>query len=166
MKRLLFLLMAAMLVLTACGNGENPEEETQKAEGSKKQEEKKKDEPKTELSETKVSFTNFTIEIKKAQLKDGKLLLDTLYTNDSFPGEKSFMAAASLDVKQTGELLEEVSGVMSDPKSNYFYKNAVGIWAPTEFEYELVSEADDIEITIVPTDWDEESKTITVTINE
>lgn len=175
MKKLLTLMLTAGL-LAACGNDSAESEqlkekaakvETKKEEPTKevsKEEPTKTEEPQVELSESKVSFTNYTVEIEKAEVKDGKLLLKTRFTNDSFQEPKSMMAAGSLDVKQGGKLLDEVTGVQADPKSNYYYKNKTGINAPVEFEYELVNETDPVEITFVSSDWNEDSKTIAVTL--
>lgn len=161
LKKLMSILLSSfVLILAACGSDEPEVKETSK----EKVEETKPTEPKLEISETKVSFTDFTIEIEKAEVKDNKLILKTRFTNDSYTEPTAFLGAAGLDVKQGEELLEEDSGVMSDPKSNYYYKNKTGINAPVEFEYELVNETDDIEVTFVPTDWDQESETITITL--
>lgn len=87
-----------------------------------------------------------------------------MYKNDSYPEETAFMAAGSLDVTQGEELLKETSGVEADPKGIYYYKVKTGSHMPIEFEYELENETDDIEINVVPKDWDQDSKEITVTI--
>lgn len=152
--------MLAVGLLAACGDEEI------KSEPNKKENAKlvKEEMIELEVSEIKVSFTNFTIEIEKAEIKDGKLILETRYNNDSFEGEKSFMASAHVEVKQSGEVLKETSGVETDKNSNYFYKNKVGINSPLEFNYKLKNQTDDIEVTFIPTDWDEESKSTIITI--
>lgn len=152
MKRILLLILTAAL-LTACGS---KEEEPKKVEVKK--------EPELTVSESKVSFHDFTIEIEKAKIKDGKLILNTRYHNDSYEEPRAFMASASLEVKQGDEILNELSGIEQDPKGNYYYKNKTGINAPVEFEYDLENEVDEITVNISPTDWDQESKAITITI--
>lgn len=152
MKKLLFLLMAALL-LTACGSSD--EKGTAK-EGS--------NESKLELGETKFGFTNVTIEIEKAYTKNNLLVLETRFTNDSYDGELSFNTGGYIEVEQNEKQIEEVSGVKDGNKGNYYYKNKVGINTPVKFEYELLNKEDDVTITIGSTNFDDEAKEVTISL--
>ncbi|WP_077603601.1 hypothetical protein [Oceanobacillus sojae] len=114
-------------------------------------------------------FGDFSFELEEAEIteKDGGavLKLDTLYTNDSFPDETSFMQAAIFYVKQGEEDLDEVTGVMSDPNSDYYYKNDTGIWVPIEFEFELKNLEDNITINVEPMNEHEGVSVYTISLN-
>jgi len=114
-------------------------------------------------------FGDFSFELEEAEIteKDGEVVLklDTLYTNDSFQDETSFMQAAIFYVKQGEEELDEVTGVMSDPNSDYYYKNDTGIWVPIEFEFELKNLEDNITINVEPMNEHEGVSVYTISLN-
>ncbi|GGP13598.1 hypothetical protein [Oceanobacillus neutriphilus] len=114
-------------------------------------------------------FGDFSFELKEAEIaeKDGGavLKLDTLYTNDSFQDKTSFMQAAIFYVKQGEEELDEVTGAMSDPNSDYYYKNDTGIWVPIEFEFELKNLEENITINVEPMNEHEGVSVYTISLN-
>lgn len=147
MKRIMFIILGVVM-LAACSDDVAEER------------------PTVSFIEESVSFLDFTIDFKEAKIKDGVLYLKTLYQNDSYPEEWSFMASATLQPEQNGEVLDELSGVEADPKGSYYYKVSKGTNAPVEFEYNLLSEDEDIVMKIVPTDFEnEETKEIIITLN-
>lgn len=116
-----------------------------------------------------ISFGDFTVEVRDYEIYEEEgthyLDLEIRYTNDSFPEEKSFMAANLFYVKQGESELTETSGVTDNPNSNYFYKNKVGIFAPIKFTFELDNIEDDIELYFNPNNDYEEAETITIELN-
>lgn len=156
MKRLLILAMAAF-VLTACGDTkENNAVE-------KKPAEEKPVEQKVTLSETKASFTDVTVDIEKAYLKGDTLIIETLFTNDSYEGEIPFSTGAYIEVKQDNKMLDESSGVMEGNRSDYYFKNKKGIHTPVKFEYKLPNK-NDVNIRLGAKRTDDEPVDITATI--
>lgn len=119
--------------------------------------------------ETEILFTNFTVEIKEAEIEEKEGLnfldLEILYTNDSFTEDTAFMAAVPIfNVYQDDEELTETSSVMTDTSSNYYYKNATGIWAPIEFEFELNNLEDNIILSFTSLDYGD-PETYTIELN-
>ena len=100
------------------------------------------------------SFGDFTLEIRDAEVVENEdeamFKLDVLYTNDSFTEDTSFMEAATFFVTQDDNELEEVTGVMSDPSSNYYVENTTDGETPIEFEFVLENLEDNITINVDP----------------
>lgn len=164
------------MFLAACGQEEPIQNETandpvveknevsKESSSAKTSEEKPKkkvsDKPKDVKLDGELLFGDFTVEMNKYKIyeENGSKFIDVSFTwtNDSFPGEKSLMSASALDAYQGEELLEEKSGVLTNLKSNYFYKNKVGIYAPIKLTYELNETEEPIKIVFVPlNDYDE-----------
>lgn len=156
MKRLLMLAMAALL-LTACGDTEESKPV------DKKPAEEKPAEQKVTLSETEANFTDVSVDIEKAYLKGDTLIIETLFTNDSYEGEIPFSTGAYIEVKQGDAMLEESSGVMEGNRGDYFFKNKKGIHTPVKFEYKLPNK-DDVTIRLGAKRSDDEPVDITATI--
>ena len=156
MKRILFILMTALL-LTACGDTEESKSV------DKKPAEEKPTEQKVTLSETKANFTDVTVDIEKAYMKDDTLIIETLFTNDSYEGELPFSTGAYIEVKQSDKMLDESSGVMEGNKGDYYFKNKKGIHTPVKFEYKLPNK-DDVNIRLGAKRTDDEPVDITATI--
>ena len=161
MKRLLMTAMAALL-LTACGST-TEDKIADKKPAEEKPTVEKPAEQKVTLSETKASFTDVTVDIEKAYLKGDTLILETIFTNDSYEGEIPFSTGAYIEVKKGDVMLGETSGVMEGNKGDYFFKNKKGVHTPVKFEYKLPSK-DDVNIRLGAKRSDDEPVDITATI--
>lgn len=129
-------------------NNDSNTESVHTAEASQKEEDE------TNYGFITFDFKDFSFELKEVEVvenEDGAVLkLDTLYTNDNFTEDTSFMEAATFYVTQGDNELDEVTRVMSDPSSNYYVENTTDGETPIEFEFVLENLEDNITINVDP----------------
>lgn len=155
LKKLLMLLGLSVL-LVACGGNE---------ESAGSEEDASEKEKTIEVNE-ELSFLDFKAEIKKVKVyeEDGAYLLDIPIkwlnlTEDS----KMLMQVTSMDVNQSGEILDEVNNAWLDNEGEVRIENASrGEWT-ADLTYELENDSDPVDITFVP-HTDEDSQVITIEI--
>lgn len=184
--RKLILLSASGLILTACADTEGSDENDLSTESSTVQQESidstqeetdvdnadsNEDELPREINlNEELHFTNFTIEMEEAIVyeEDDQTYLDfkLTWTNDSFDGERTLLAATAIEAHQGDQALQETSGVISNPNSNYYYRADVGIWTPVEFTYELTDDSTPVRIVFVTMEPNEENQEYIINLEE
>lgn len=157
MKRLLFLVVAAMLVLTACGGKDEVKEV--------------KDEADVIKIDDELAFHQFVVTMNEIKVyeEDGKDYADISFRWLNNTGDKAkFMSITGFYVKQNEQELDEPENSWADPTSDVHFSNAEKGETKIKLTYELENKEDPIEITFSPRNPEnenEESKSIQIDIN-
>lgn len=177
MRKLLFLLLASLLVLGACGieevpeneetevvNEENAEEATEEETENEEVEEEPEENGEIKLND-RLTFAEFTIDFKSLKIEDDIAELDFTWINQAGEGTKQLMNLTLMSVEQNGEELEEINEAWTDFQSDVFRENAEGGEGIVKLEYKLIDDSP-ITIRFQPlNEFDEEAQEITIELN-
>lgn len=189
MKKYLFILVAALLLVACGGNSVAKEANNDKAEEQKDvtvseneseddEEVKEKegieeDENVNKKIDEKLTFAELTIDVEEVNIyeDDGKDLaeINFSWTNQSGDGDKYFFALMSESVEQGGEILEEVSGAydIENKETNSMHEhNPEGGTVNVKLVYELKDRTTPIEMSFSPlNDFNEEKQVLSIDID-
>lgn len=147
MKKILAAVMTAALIfmLSGCGSSSSSS--------------------KISFSESTLAFGDCEIEMDSASISGDELTVKFDFLNKSSASAKKFMAVIQeVTATQDGTALEVTEDPRQDSKSNAFYDNEEGISCPIEYKFKISNDSSPIELTFLPTDFNESSQTITINL--
>lgn len=147
---------------------EKVEDDTETSNNNENQEEQDSSLDKKIDLENEFLFSDFTIYMDEAHIyeENGEILMELSFDwlNNSFGDDTKFMSAASIDVYQNNELLEETTNAYADTKSDVHFPNAVGGKWGIDLTYKLTDEDSEVRIVFVPLNETDDSEELIIEI--